>query len=58
MANGTLVAQLVVTYLKSKFVKKAWSNSIPNHWAQVSQSSALPTVHWIAVVNGCFVQHR
>ena len=31
---------------------------IPDHRPKVSKSSALPTVHWIAVVNGCLDRHR
>ena len=29
----------------------------PDHGPKVSKSSALPTVHWIAVVNGCLDLH-
>ena len=33
--------------------KKTCSNLIPDHRPKVSKSGVLPTVQWIAVVNGC-----
>ena len=38
--------------------EKTCSHQIPDHQPKVSKSSALPTVHLIAVVNGCLDQHR
>ena len=42
MANGILAAQSVVAQ-KVNISKKMWSDSIPDHWTQVLQLSALPT---------------
>ena len=44
--------------IKGLSTNKKCSNLISNHGPKVSKSGALPTVQWIAVVNGCLDRYR
>ena len=42
MGNG-IFGSTTGRRIKSKYKQKIWSDSIPDHWTQVSQPSALPS---------------